>query len=418
MSEGKVVVFKSGLIEAFKIKDFRALWLGQFISQMGDNFALIAALVVIQTLSGSPVWLGIAAMAMTLPQLVFGLIGGVFVDRFNRKRVMIISDLLRGAAILILVTVRSPRELYLLPLVGCFMSTIGVFFNPARNAVLPNIVSKEMLLTANGLIQASQMLAVIVGSSLASIIIAVAGPAAAFVLDSFTFIVSAIAIASMNIPPLANSDSPKGVFWPHLKEGFSYIKKHRTIQVILLTASLATLGIGSIAVLGVAYVEKELGVEAESFGFLNSVQGIGMVVGGFLLSFLSKIVDPGHLTGVAMGILGIAILIFAFSPRFELALAAAAIIGLGVVTARATLAALLQALVPDEKRGRLESTVNTCVSFSTTTAMGFSGLLGAAIGVKTVFVLAALTTMAGGALATLFLKQPPKGKVREQLEGD
>jgi len=394
------------LIRAFRIRDFRALWLGQFVSQIGDNFALIAALVLIQSLSGSPIWLGIAAMAMTLPQILFGLIGGVFVDRFDRKKVMIVSDLLRAMAILILITVRSPQELYLLPLVGAFMSTVGVFFNPARNAVIPNIVSREMLLTANGLIQASQMAAIIVGSSLASIIIAVAGPSAAFALDSLTFVVSALAIASMNIPPLNNSHAREGLLWPHLKEGFGYIKRRRPIQVILLTASVATLGIGSIAVLGVAYVEKELGVSAESFGFLNSVQGIGMIVGGLSLGFFSRIAGSHRLAGMAMGALGLAILVFAFSPRFEIALAAAATIGVCVVTARATLAALLQGIVADETRGRVESTVNTGVGFSTGVAMGFSGLLGAAIGVRTVFVLAALLTIAAGVLAAFFLKQP------------
>lgn len=397
------------LIRAFKIRDFRALWLGQFVSQIGDNFALIAALVLIQSLSGSPIWLGIAAMAMTLPQLLFGLIGGVFVDRFNRKKVMIVSDLLRAGAILILITVRSPGELYLLPLVGAFMSTVGVFFNPARNAVIPNIVSREMLLTANGLIQASQMAAIIVGSSLASIIIAMAGPSVAFALDSLTFVVSALAIVSMNIPPLNNHSAEGGWLWPHLKEGFSYIRRHRAIQVVLLATSVATLGIGSIAVLGVAYVEKELGVSAESFGFLNSIQGIGMVAGGLSLGFLSRISEPNYLAGMAMGALGLAILLFAFSPRFEVAMAAAALIGMGVVTARATLAALLQAIVSDEKRGRVESTVNTGVGFSTALSMGLSGLLGAAIGVRTVFVLAALSTMAAGALSALFLKQPSKG---------
>ena len=395
------------LIQAFKIRDFRALWLGQFVSQIGDNFALIAALVLIQKLSGSPVWLSVTAVAMTLPQLLFGLLGGVFVDRFDRKQVMVVSDVLRAGAILVLISVQTPDRLYLLPLVAAFMSTVGVFFNPARNAVIPNIVSKEMLLTANGLIQASQMAAIIVGSSLASIIIATAGPAAAFALDSVTFIISALAVASMNIPPLNNSHvkEAEGLIWPHLKEGFAYIKRHKPIQVVLVTASVATLGIGSIAVLGVVYVEKALGASAESFGFLNSLQGFGMIAGGLSLGFLSRLIGPHHLVGVAMGALGMAILLFAFSPRFEVAMAAALLIGACVVIARATLAALLQGMVADETRGRVESTVNTGIGFSTALAMGFSGVLGAAIGVRTVFVLAALSTMAAGVTAAIYLKE-------------
>ncbi len=392
-------------LKAFKIRDFRTLWIGQFVSQIGDNLALIAALVVIQKLSGSTLWLGLTAMTLTLPPLLFGLVGGVTADRFDRKKVMVVSDILRGAVILLLIAARSPRELYLFPIVGCLMSILGVFFGPARNAVIPSIVSREMLLTANGLLQASQMLAIIVGSSLAGIVIAALGPASAFVLDSLTFLISAWLICTLRIPPLNNSTPREGIIWPQLREGLAYVRRHRTILVTMVVASVATLSLGTIAVLGVAYVEKYLGMSAESFGFLNSVQGIGMVAGGLSLGFFSRLVSPRYLASMTMILLGIAILIFAFSSRFEAAMAIAAIIGVCVVVARATLAAILQATVPDEKRGRVESTVNTSISFSTTLAMGFSGLLGAALGVRTIFSLAALGTISAGVLAFLALEE-------------
>ncbi len=393
-------------LKAFKIRDFRALWIGQFVSQIGDYLALIAALVVIQKLSGSTLWLGFTAMALTLPPLLFGLVGGVMADQFDRKKVMVVSDVLRGIAILFLIGAKSPKHLYLFPLVGCSMSLAGVFFGPARNAVIPSIVSREMLLTANGLLQASQMLAVIVGSSLASLVIAAFGPASAFILDSLTFFISAWLILTLRIPPINNSGPKEGIIWPQLKEGLGYVKKRKPILVILVAASVATLSIGSIAVLGVAYVEKYLGVSAESFGFLNSIQGIGMVAGGLSLGFFSRFASPHYLAGITMMALGVTILFFAFSSRFEAALILAAIIGVCVVIARATLAAILQATVPDEKRGRVESTVNTSISFSTTLAMGFSGLLGAALGIRTVFSIAALGVISAGALALVALKEP------------
>ncbi|MCS7285888.1 MAG: MFS transporter [Anaerolineae bacterium] len=394
-----------GFLEAFKIRDFRILWIGQFISQIGDSLALIAALVVIQKLSGSTLWLGFTAMAIAFPPLLLGLVGGVMADRFDRKKVMIISDILRGIAILFLIGARSPQQLYLFPLVGCFMSIAGVFFGPARNAVIPSIVSREMLLTANGLLQASQMLAIIVGSSLASLIIATLGPASAFILDSLTFFLSAWLIFTLKIPPVNNSTPREGIIWPQLKEGLGYIKKKRPILIIMVAASVATLSLGSIAVLGVAYVEKYLGVSAESFGFLNSIQGVGMVIGGLSLGFFSRFASPHYLAGTAMIALGAAIISFAFSSRFEMALILATLIGVCVVVARATLAALLQATVPNEKRGRVESTVNTSISFSTTLAMGLSGLLGAAMDVRTVFILAALGVISAGILTLTALKE-------------
>lgn len=394
-----------GFLEAFKIRDFRTLWIGQFISQMGDSLALVAALVVIQKLSGSTLWLGFTAMAIAFPPLLLGLVGGVMADRFDRKKVMIISDILRGIAILFLIGARSAQQLYLFPLVGCFMSIAGVFFGPARNAVIPSIVSREMLLTANGLLQASQMLAIIVGSSLASLIIAILGPAFAFILDSLTFFLSAWLIFTLKIPPVNNSAPREGIIWPQIKEGLGYIKEKRPILIIMVAASVATLSLGSIAVLGVAYVEKYLGVSAERFGFINSIQGIGMAIGGLSLGFFSRFASPHYLAGAAMIALGAAIISFAFSSRFEMALILASLIGICMVVARATLAALLQATVPNEKRGRVESTVNTSISFSTALAMGLSGLLGAALGVRTVFVLAALGVISAGILTLTALKE-------------
>jgi predicted MFS family arabinose efflux permease len=131
-----------------------------------------------------------------------------------------------------------------------------------------------------------------------------------------------------------------------------------------------------------------------------------MVAGGLSLGFFSRFASPHYLASIAMMVLGLAILFFAFSSRFEAALLLAAIIGVCVVVVRATLAAILQATVPNEKRGRVESTVNTSISFSTALAMGLSGILGAALGVRTVFTLAAAGVMLGGVLALLALKMP------------
>ena len=131
---------RAAIVSALRNRNFCALWVGQLISQIGDNFLIVAILFVINALTNSPLAIGTMALVVTLPQLFLGLIGGVFVDRLDRKLVMIVSDVLRALAVLALLFVQRTDQLYILYIVSFVMVTVGLFFNPARNAVIPNIV--------------------------------------------------------------------------------------------------------------------------------------------------------------------------------------------------------------------------------------------------------------------------------------
>jgi len=424
-----------GVVDALRKRDFRALWLGQLVSQIGDSFAIIAVVVVINDLTHSTLALGAMIVAVTLPQLLFGLIAGVFIDRFDRKLTMIVADLVRGLAILSLVTVHSPDGVWLFYVVGFVMGTLGVFFNPARNAVLPNIVEEELLLTANALTQAGQVVATVFGPALAGLVIGWFGTSFAFGFDFVTFVVSAIAIAIMRIPRRRHKDSlptpfgfapwpvspdrqdrlllPEGglngglrVLWTQLVEGITFIRHNRTILNIMVTAGVAMLGLGAITVLGVKYLAQELHVGPTGYGFLQSVQGVGMVAGGVLIGNFASQVRANVLVGAGMMALGVSIASLAIAPDFTLVLVAVFVIGLCMVTARATLAAMTQAVVPDEKRGRVESALNTLITVATTTSMGLAGLLGDVLGLRLFFFLAGMATMLSGMMAFVTLQMP------------
>ncbi|MFQ6058483.1 MAG: MFS transporter [Anaerolineae bacterium] len=408
MLERDVLSKRVGFAQALQNSDFRALWLGQLISQIGDSFAILAVLVVINQLTRSTLALGLMVVAVTLPQLLFGLIAGVFVDRLDRKVTMIVSDVVRGLAILALLTVHTADRIYVFFIVGFVMGTVGVFFNPARNAVLPNIMDEELLLPANALTQTGQVMATVFGPALAGLFIGWFGPAFAFLFDSLTFFISAAAIATMALP-FHNAGVEKasvGVLWNQLGEGLAFIRDHRTILNIMITAAVAMLGLGAITVLGVKYLDEELGIGPTGLGFLNSVQGIGMVAGGILIGNFAAHLRANRIVGVGMTVLGLALASLSVAPSFSLVLVAAFIIGLCMVSARTTLAAMTQALVPDEKRGRVESALNTLITVATMTSMGLAGLLGDPLGVRVVFLLAGLITALSGVMATFTLRQP------------
>ena len=397
---------RAAIVSAFRNRDFCALWIGQLLSQIGDNFVIVAILFVINALTDSPLALGMMALAATLPQLFLGLIGGVFVDRLDRKLVMIVSDVLRGLAVLALLLVQRADQLYIFYIVGFVMATAGLLFNPARNAVLPNIVSGEILLTANALIQASQIIAVILGASIAGLLIGLLGPGFAFVFDSFSFTVSAAAIATMAIPPVnpKPGKTKSRVIWNQLVEGLLFIRHSSPLLHVMLTTAIATLGFGAIVVLGIIYLDEVLGIGAEGFGFLYAVQGLGVVIGGVMIGRLASNVRANWIVGGCMVTLGLAIIAFAVVPNYPLVLVAVAIIGLSIVVARAALATLTQALVPDEKRGRVESAVNMVIGTSTSASMALSGVFGDLIGVQAVFLTAGVITIVAGVAASYTLR--------------
>lgn len=397
---------RAAIVSAFRNRHFCALWIGQLLSQIGDNFVIVAILFVINTLTDSPLALGMMALAATLPQLFLGLIGGVFVDRLDRKLVMIVSDILRGLAVLTLLLVQRADQLYIFYIVGFVMATVGLFFNPARNAILPNIVGSEILLTANALIQASQIIAVILGASVAGLLIGLLGPGFAFALDSFSFAVSAAAIATMAIPPVnpKPGKTESRVIWDQLVEGLLFIRHGSRLLHVMLTTAIATLGFGAIMVLGIIYLDDVLGISAEGFGFLYAVQGLGVVIGGAMIGRLASNVRTNRIVGGCMVILGLAIIAFAVVPNYLLVLVAVAIIGLSMVVARAALATLTQSLVPDEKRGRVESAVTMVIGASTSASMALSGVLGNLIGVQAVFLTAGVITIVAGVAASHTLR--------------
>ncbi len=397
---------RAAIVSAFRNRDFRALWIGQLLSQIGDSFVIVAILFVINTLTSSPLALGVLAVVATLPQLFLGLIGGVFVDRLDRKRVMIVSDIIRGLAVLVLLFVQRADQLYILYIVSFVMASVGVFFNPARNAIIPNIVSSEALLTANALMQANQIISVILGASMAGVVVGWLGPASAFVFDSCTFAFSAVAIATMTIPPVNSSPGKTSsrVIWNQLVEGLLFIRHSSSLLHVMITTAVATLGFGAIVVLGIIYLKEVLGIGAEGFGFLYAFQGLGVVIGGVVIGRFTSNVRTNRVVGGCMVSLGLAIIAFAVIPSYPLVLVAVAIIGLSIVAARAALATLTQSLVPDEKRGRVESAVTMVIGASTSASMALSGLFGDLIGVQAVFIAAGVITIVAGVAASYTLR--------------
>lgn len=403
--------YRTGMFTVLRNRDFLALWLSQLVSKIGDNFAIVAALVLINELAArAGLAVVVIAAAMTIPQL-FALASGVFLDRFSRKSVMIASDLLRAGVILLALLVQEPSHLYILYLTAFVVMGLSAVYIPARNASLPNMVPEEDLLTANALIQATELVSLIAGASLATLVISLTSTSTAFVVDSITFAVSALFLIGAHIPQGQTSSTlsgPRGEFrrfWEGFTDGVRYVASNKPVLLLMAITTVATLGLSATVLLAAAYFKQLLGLSPQYLGLLQATEGIGMAFGAVLISAYASWARSRQIVSITMIVLGLCILLFAVAPVYWLVLVGALIVGICVVSARTTLAAMTQALVPDAQRGRVESAMVTVIGMGTMGALIMAGILGDLVGPESVFALTGLVVLAAGVASIFALRE-------------
>jgi predicted MFS family arabinose efflux permease len=284
---------------------------------------------------------------------------------------------------------------------------LGAMFIPARNASIPNMVPEEHLLTANALIQATELVSLIAGASLATLVISLTSTSAAFVVDSFTFLLSALFLVAARIPqgkPAAVPSAPRGEFrkfWASFVDGLRYIGGNKHLLQVMAITTIATLGLSATVLLAAAYFTQLLGISARYVGLLQATEGLGMALGAVLISTYASWARSRQIVSVTMIVLGVGILIFALAPVYWLVLIGALVVGLCVVSARTTLAAMTQALVPDSQRGRVESAMVTVIGMGTMGALVIAGILGDMVGPESVFVFTGIVVLSAG-IASIF----------------
>jgi len=405
---------KNGAVSVLKNRDFLALWLGQLVSRIGDTIATVAGLVLINEYADKPgIAVVVIAVVMTIPSLL-ALAGGVLIDRFSRKWVMILTDLLRAGAALLPLLVRRADQLYILYIAAFAINAFGAAFAPARNASIPNMVKEEQLLTANALIQATDLASLIVGASLATLVIGLFSTSAAFIVDSASFVLSALLIFTAQIPsaePAASISATIGSFrsfWSSFTEGLRYIRGHQHLLQLMAITLMATLGLSATVLLAVAFFNKLFDVSSEYLGLLQTMEGLGMAIGALLVGAYASWARSRQIVSAAMVLLGFGTLAFALAPRYWMVLVGALVVGLCVVSARSTLAAMTQALVPDTRRGRVESAMVTVTGLGTMGALVMAGV-GADIigpnGPRIIFFVTGLAVLAAGVVSVFTLRR-------------
>ncbi len=351
-------------------RNFRNLWLGSVISQFGDWFNVLAAAELITQLTDSGVALSYLFLARFLPLFVLSPLAGVLADRFNRKHIMVLTDLLRGATVLGFLFIRSADDIWLFYALTILQFSLSALFFPARSALLPSIVKRSEIVTANALDSLTWSTMLAFGAFTGGLVAALFGADAAFIADAGTFLLSAFFIARVVAPerPVETvvEGAPRRRF--EFLDGFRYLMSEPFILGVALAKAGGSLAWGAINVLEISYANDVFPMATPEWmrlsdpgtatlGLIYVVSGLGTGLGPLFMRRWLGDTPRRLITGISIGFVLVTIGIGWLSLAGGLApvLGATAVRTLGSGTLWVFSAALLQTVVPDRFRGRVFS---------------------------------------------------------------
>ena len=355
-------------------QSFRRLWIGQVISELGNWFNFIAALGLVREVSkAAPEVTTLMLIFRLVPFTLFSPLAGAFVDRWSRRTVMIVTDLLRVVVALGFLFVQRPEDLWIAYLCTALLAFFGAFFEAAKNAAVPNITGERDLLAGNALMFSSRFLLLSVGAALGGWTSSEIGYSSAFVINAVSFLLSAYSVWLVPEEDTRERQSAvvpvkRGLFsgyWTDIREGWAYIVTHAPVATILLVNIVWAIGGGSINLildrLGAFEFASKSGLSPDAaIGVLYFANGLGLFVGmmiarrvGFYFHMKSRTI--GYI-GWSLFVQGIFFALMGVMPSLLLA-------SLCLFASRVLLGAefavqetLLMRLVPDKLRGRVSTT--------------------------------------------------------------
>ena len=405
-----------------KNRNFVTLWSGQIFSQLADKVYLVLMIAIIesqfqsenQSISG---WVSAILIANTIPAVLFGSLAGVFVDRWHKKEVLVSTNLLRGALVLVVplllwltkgqVVANLPLGFEILLVVTFVVSTLGQFFAPAEQATISMIVDKPNLLSANSLYTTTAMGSLIVGFAIGEPILALADSLGASIglgvnIGKEVLVGASYAIAGILLILLRTGETkqiPTGDE-PHvladLKDGVRYLGEHKQIKGALIQLVILQSVIASMTVVAVRMAELLPEIKASQFGFLLAAGGVGMALGAVGLNYIGQKFSRAQLS--LYGSVGVAVALVGLSFSQSLWLSLLCLVGMGVFSASVAIPSTttIQSETPEEMRGKVFGLQNNVINIALSLPLALTGLAETAVGVPTVLLcLAAISAMGG-----------------------
>lgn len=391
------------LFRSLKHRAFLFLWLGQTISRVGDFMYEIALAWWVLEKTGDAAMMSAVLIFAITPSIIFYLVGGVAVDRFSRVGLMLASDFARGAVVLLVsyLAFTDQLEIWEIFVASLFFGFVDAFFQPAFQALVPQIVPEEDLPSANSLSSLSTNLGRVVGPAAGAGVVALTGTSLAFLINGLSFFISALLLLPllwMNIPRVTAEKGASAL--RELREGFSTVFASQWLWISILFFALTNITLaGPYSVAMPFLVNDSLGGNVETLGLLYASFPLGYIIGGVFLGRSTRIRRRGRLMYGAGIVAALALAVFGLVPPIWVLIIAALINGAALEMGHLTWINTLQELVPNEKLGRVVSIDNMGSFALLPIGFALAGWATEQYGAPLVFLVGGLVTAAVSALA-------------------
>lgn len=386
---------------AFRSRNFRLYFIGQIVSMIGTWLQMVAQGWLVLEMTGSAFWVGVTAAASSLPTLFLSLFGGVIVDRYNRKTILLWTQSASMMLALVLgaVTLSGTVTLAVIMVMAFLLGCVAAVATPAIQAFLSEMVERSELHSAVALNAAIFNASRVIGPAIAGLMIAWIGTGGAFMVNGLSYLaVIAALLAIRTAPPLTKPEAHQPPL-QSIREGIAYTWEHPVIRTIVLFVSVVSIFGWSFMSMLPVVAKQTFGMGSDGMGYLFSAFGLGSLSGTVLVSMSSGKIRSSMMVIGGILTFSIALGAFTFATDERIAMGFLFIAGIGMLSAFATMTATVQRLVEDRYRGRV-------MSIYLMVLMGFMPLGNLQVGFLSEHFGTALAIRIGSVvvlLATLFL---------------
>lgn len=350
-------VEKGNAFRAFRNRNYALFFYGQSISQIGTWMQRTAVSWVIYSITHSATMLGFAVFAQQFPSFLFSLLGGITSDRYDRRRILLITQSISliQSVLLAILTFTNHYVIWQILSLSILLGIVNAFDTPARQPMVHELVSnKEDITNALALNSAIVNIARLIGPALSGIVLQSFGAHTCFLLNAFSFLAVITSLLLIKLPPFVPPATKKKVM-TELSEGFRYLQQTPRIGIVILLLMCMAMFVLPYDTLMPVFAKVIFNGNARTFGYITSAVGLGSIVASFLLASLKKSTDLTTILLISIVILGLGLLGFSFCTSFYWAILFAVIIGFASMIPMTAGLTIIQIEAASHMRGRMMS---------------------------------------------------------------
>ena len=393
-----------GFSEVLRNRNFLLLWSGQIFSQLADKIYLVYMIALIalhfQQARTDDLANGII-IASSIPAILFGSAAGVFVDRWSKKTVLVVSNLLRGLFVVALPIL--PVEYTVLLAVTFIVSTLTQFFAPAETAAIPIVVERQGLLSANSLFTATMMVAAVVGFAIGEPLLSLVGGAdSGHWIVGGAYLVAAGLLGFMAVPEGKDQHSQRKLsLWKDIRAGLRYLGQNKRVRLALIRITVLYSVMAALTILAIG-LARALGIKQEQFGFLLASASVGLALGAGGIGQFGNRISRERLTSVGSLLMGASLIALTWVSNVWLALVLTLLLGVGGALIGVPMQTLIQEETPEQMRGKVFGLQNNLVNIALSLPLVLVGQATSSFGLRPVILASGLTVILAGFMTQWF----------------